>query len=144
MGPCIFCEIVRGTSPASVVYEDSAVMAFMDINPVQKGHTLVIPKAHIVDIWDIDPEVLVKVVFVAGRVAQRMKDVLGSEGINTFTASGKPAGQDIFHFHLHVIPLAKGERTKFAAWWLSVINRAERSELDGLASKLRLGRIPGS
>jgi histidine triad (HIT) family protein len=134
---CVFCEIAKGRSPASVIYEDSDVMALLDINPVQRGHALIIPKRHFVDIWDIDPEVLMKVVSVTKRVAQKMQKVLATEGINTFSASGKPAGQDIYHFHMHVIPLGKGERTKFVEWWLSAAGGAKRSELDELAASLR-------
>jgi histidine triad (HIT) family protein len=136
MESCIFCQIINGDSPASVIYEDVDVMALLDINPVQRGHALVIPKKHFVDIWDIDPEVLTKVVSVTKRVAQRMKDVLDTEGVNTFSANGRPAGQDVYHFHMHVIPLGRGERTKFAGWWLSAIGKAERSELDSLAARL--------
>jgi histidine triad (HIT) family protein len=134
---CIFCRIARGDAPASVVYDDPDVMAFLDINPVQEGHTLVIPKQHFVDIWDIDPEVLSKVISVTQRVAEKMKRVMKTEGINTFSASGKPAGQDVYHFHVHVIPLGKGQRTKFRGWWLSVVSSAKRQELDELAEKLR-------
>jgi histidine triad (HIT) family protein len=137
MESCILCDIVRGESPASVIYEDADVMALLDINPVQRGHALVIPKQHYVDIWDIDPEALANVVSVTRRVAQRMKEVLHTEGVNTFSANGKPAGQDIYHFHMHVIPLGEGERTKFAAWWLSAMGKADRPELDELAAKLR-------
>ena len=137
MKPCIFCEIASVRSPASVIYEDGDVMAQLDINPVQKGHSLVIPKRHFVDIWDIDPDVLVKVVKVTKRVAQRMHEVWDAEGVNIFGANGKPAGQDIYHFHMHVIPLGKGERTKFADWWLSAMGTSERAELDKLAAELR-------
>ena len=135
--PCIFCDIVAGKSPASVIYEDSDVMALMDINPVQRGHALVIPKKHFVDIWDIDPDVLFKVTDVTKRVAGRMQEKWGTEGVNTFSANGKPAGQDIYHFHMHLIPLGRGERTKFADWWLRSMGKAERPELDQLAAELR-------
>jgi diadenosine tetraphosphate (Ap4A) HIT family hydrolase len=120
-----------------MIYEDSDVIAFLDLYPVQKGHALVIPRKHYVDIWDIDPAVLYKVTDVTKRVAQRMHVVWGTEGVNTFSASGKPAGQDVFHFHMHVIPLGKGERTKFGEWWMSTTSNAERSELDSLAAELR-------
>ncbi len=113
-------------------------MAFLDVNPVQRGHTLVIPKRHFVDIWDIEEAVLARVVKVAKQVAEKMATTLNAEGINTFSASGKPAGQEIYHFHIHVIPLGKGERTKFADYWSSRTSKAERSELDKLAQKLRL------
>ena len=134
---CIMCEIANRKAPASIIYEDRDVMAFLDINPVQKGHALVIPKKHFVNIWDIDPRLLTKVTVVTKKVAHRMQKVMDAEGVNTFSANGKPAGQDIYHFHMHVIPLAKGERTKFADWWQSAVGRAERSELDSLAKKLR-------
>jgi histidine triad (HIT) family protein len=134
---CIFCRIVRKEAPASVIYEDDDVMVLLDIYPVQKGHALVIPKKHFVDIWDIDPDVLAKIASVTKRVSRRMKEVMDAEGVNTFSASGKPAGQEIYHFHMHVIPLGKGERTKFAEWWQSAVGKAERSELDRLAEKLR-------
>lgn len=134
---CIFCDIAAGRSPASVIYDDNDVMAILDINPVQRGHSLVIPRKHYVDIWDIDSEVLHKVVLVTGRVARRMKAVWGTEGVNTFSANGKPAGQDIYHFHMHVIPLGKGERTKFADWWFSAMGKADRQDLDRLAAELR-------
>jgi histidine triad (HIT) family protein len=135
--PCIFCQIAAGESPSSVIYQDADVMALLDINPIQKGHSLVVPKKHYVDIWDIDAEVLIKVVTVTKRVAQRMREVWDTEGVNIFGANGKSAGQDIYHFHMHVIPLGKGERTKFANWWLSSMGKAERPELDRQAAELR-------
>jgi histidine triad (HIT) family protein len=138
LSDCIFCKIARKEAPASVIYEDDEVMAFLDVNPLQRGHTLVIPKRHFVDIWDIDSAVLTKVVAVTKQVAKKMAVTLNAEGINTFSASGKPAGQAIYHFHMHVIPLGKGERSKFSDWWSLKISRAERSELDKLAQKLRL------
>ena len=135
---CVFCKIASKKAPASVVYEDDEVMAFLDINPVQKGHTLVIPKRHFVDIWDIDDRLLAKMDAVAKRIVQRMSLALDAEGVNTFSASGKPAGQDVYHYHLHLIPLRKGEKTKFASWWLSNMGKAERAELDDLAQRLHL------
>jgi histidine triad (HIT) family protein len=137
LSDCIFCKIAQKEALASVVYEDDEVMVFLDINPVQKGHTLVIPKRHFVDIWDMEPAVLTKVVTVTKQLAKKMATTLNAKGINTFSASGKPVGQDIYHFHIHVIPLGKEERTKFADWWLSKTSRADRSELDKLAQRLR-------
>jgi len=137
MQDCIFCRIAQGKASASIVHEDEDIISFLDINPIQRGHVLVIPKRHFVDIWDIEPEVLVRVVDVTKRVARRLQEVMDAEGINTFSASGKPAGQDVYHFHMHVIPLARGERTKFVDWWKGAMGHAERPELDGLAKVLR-------
>ena len=136
MNDCIFCKIAQKEAPASVIYEDDEVMAFLDTNPIQTGHTLVIPKMHF-DIWGIEAATLTKIVTVTKQVAEKMSGILNTEGINTFSASGKPAGQEIYHFHIHIIPLGKGERTKFTDWWLSKTSRAERSELDKLAQRLR-------
>lgn len=122
-----------------MVYQDRDVMVLLDINPVQKGHALVISKKHFVDIWDVPPDVLTRVVVVTKLVAQRMKEVWDTEGVNTFSANGKPAGQDVYHFHMHVIPLGKGERTKFVTWWMGAMGKAERPELDKLAEELRFG-----
>jgi len=137
MEDCIFCRIADGRASASIVHEDREVISFLDINPVQRGHTLVIPKKHFVDIWNIEPEVLARVMEVTKKVAHRLQETMDVEGINTFSASGKPAGQEIYHFHMHVIPLARGERTKFAEWWKGAMGRSEKSDLDGLASRLR-------
>jgi histidine triad (HIT) family protein len=138
LSDCIFCKIARKEAPASVVYEDDEVIAFLDINPIERGHTLVIPKRHFVDIWDIEAGVLTQMVMVTQQVARKLATTMNTEGINTFSASGKPAGQDIYHFHIHVIPVGRGERTKFTDWWQSKISRVERSELAKLAQKLRL------
>ncbi len=137
MNDCVFCKIAKKEAPASIVHEDKDVIAFLDINPVQEGHTLVIPKKHFADIWDIEPDLLAKVVTVVQQVAKKMALTMQSEGIDTFSASGKSAGQDVFHFHMHVIPLASGERTKFAEWWHSRVTKAKRSDLAKLAKKLR-------
>jgi histidine triad (HIT) family protein len=137
MEDCIFCRIAQGKAPASVIHDDKDIISFLDINPVQRGHALVIPKRHFVDIWDIEPETLARVMEVTKGVARSMQEVMEVEGVNTFSASGKPAGQDVYHFHIHVIPLARGERTKFVEWWKGAMGRAQRSELDGLADRLR-------
>jgi len=143
---CIFCRISKGDAPASVVYEDANVVAFLDTNPVQRGHVLVIPKKHFVDIWDIDSEVFANVVSVTKRVAHRLREVLNAEGINIFSASGKPAGQDIYHFHMHVIPLGRGERTKFREWWLSALRSATNSIVEQKSAKStpKLHRVDGA
>jgi histidine triad (HIT) family protein len=139
MADCIFCGIVQGKIPASIIHEEDDVISFLDINPVQRGHTLVIPKRHLVDIWDIEPQVFVRIMEVTKSIAHRLQHVMDAEGVNTFNwnASGRPAGQDIYHFHMHVIPLVKDERTKFAMWWKTMVRYAETPELDALAKALR-------
>jgi histidine triad (HIT) family protein len=108
---CIFCKIARKEAPASMVYEDAAVMAFMDIRPVSKGHTLIIPKQHYVDIYDIPDQLLGAVHVATKKIAVAVKKVTNADGISIVQQNGKAAGQDIFHFHVHVIPKFEGKKS---------------------------------
>ena len=101
---CIFCAIIEGTAPAEIVYEDEATVAFMDINPANPGHTLVVPRQHVRDVFDIDEETGAAVMRAAVRVARAIKAALQPDGVNLMQASGPAAFQSVFHFHLHVVP----------------------------------------
>ncbi len=103
-GDCIFCRIVARELPAFVLDEDDRTLAFMDINPGTRGHALVIPKAHSRDLLAIGPEDLQATILSAQRLAQRMKDKLGADGVNLLNACGADAWQTVFHLHIHVIP----------------------------------------
>jgi histidine triad (HIT) family protein len=107
---CIFCKIARKEAPASVVYENAAVMAFMDIRPVNEGHALVISKQHYVDIYDTPDQLLAQVHVVAKKIAVAVKKVTNADGISIVQQNGKAAGQDIFHIHVHVIPRNEGQK----------------------------------
>jgi histidine triad (HIT) family protein len=100
---CLFCKIVAREVPATIVAEDERTLAFMDINPATRGHTLVIPRAHARDLHDIDPADLAAVAASAQRIAARMLDRLGADGVNLLNSNGPAAWQTVFHFHLHVI-----------------------------------------
>ncbi len=102
--PCIFCNIVKGEIPCFKVFEDENVLAFLDIKPVTKGHCLVIPKAHAQDIFDIDQETLKHIAVAAKSISEKIKNSLQADGIRLSQSNGKAAGQDIMHFHLHIIP----------------------------------------
>ena len=106
---CLFCKIVAGEIPATIVAEDERTIAFMDINPATRGHALVIPRAHAADVFTIDPDDLQAVVVVAQRLAQRARDELGADGVNLLNSSGRAAWQTVFHFHLHVVPRYDGD-----------------------------------
>jgi histidine triad (HIT) family protein len=106
---CIFCAIVAGELPASVIASDERAIAIMDINPATRGHALVIPRAHSQDIHDIDPEDLASVIALAQVVAGRARDQLGAEGVNLLHSAGRAAWQTVFHFHIHVIPRYSGD-----------------------------------
>ena len=101
---CLFCGIVAGTIPSETIDSDERTVAFMDINPATKGHALVVPRAHSADLLEIGPEDLSATVLAAQRLARRMKDVLGADGINLINACGAAAWQTVFHFHFHVVP----------------------------------------
>jgi histidine triad (HIT) family protein len=106
---CIFCKIVAGELPATVVDEDEQTIAFMDINPATRGHALVVPRAHAIDLLDIAPDQLEAVSVAAQRLAGRIKERLGADGVNVINSCGAAAWQTVFHFHLHVIPRYEGD-----------------------------------
>jgi histidine triad (HIT) family protein len=101
---CLFCKIVAGELPATIVAEDERTVAFMDISPATRGHALVIPREHVRDVHDIDPEDLKAVVVAAQRLAAKVLDRLGADGVNLLNSNGAAAWQSVFHFHMHVIP----------------------------------------
>ncbi len=101
---CLFCKIVAGEIPATIIAEDERTVAFMDINPATRGHALVIPRAHARDVHEIDPADLAAVAVAAQAVAGRAVQRLGAAGVNLLNSSGAAAWQTVFHFHMHVIP----------------------------------------
>jgi len=101
---CIFCKIVAGELPSTIVDEDEHTIAFMDIAPATRGHALVIPRAHATDLLSVEPEDLSAVALAAQRLAGRMEDRLGADGVNLLNSCGASAWQTVFHFHVHVIP----------------------------------------
>ena len=101
---CLFCGIVAGTIPSETIDSDEKTAAFMDINPATPGHALVVPREHSADLLEIGSEDLTATILAAQRLAKRMKDVLGADGINLINACGAAAWQTVFHFHIHVVP----------------------------------------
>jgi histidine triad (HIT) family protein len=101
---CIFCKILTGEIPATIVGEDERTVTFMDINPATRGHMLVIPRAHAEDLLSVDPEDLQAVALASQHQAVIAKERLGAEGVNLVNSCGAVAWQTVFHFHMHVIP----------------------------------------
>jgi histidine triad (HIT) family protein len=101
---CLFCRIIAGELPATIVDEDDRTIAFMDINPATSGHALVVPRQHSADVLTIGADDLAAVTAAAQRLARRAKDALGADGINLINSCGRAAWQTVFHFHFHVIP----------------------------------------
>jgi histidine triad (HIT) family protein len=106
---CIFCQIRDGQIPSTRVYEDALTLAFMDINPLNEGHLLVIPKAHAETIYDMSPPDLTAVSATAKKMAEAIRHALHPEGLNLYQANGAAAAQVVPHFHLHLIPRWKGD-----------------------------------
>lgn len=142
MGECVFCGILAGTLPASVVYQDELVCAFMDIQPVNPGHLLVVPLAHAASLSELDPETGSHMFAVAQRLAAALyrsdadRDGLRCQGVNLVLADGSVAGQEVFHVHLHVIPRFAGDGFGFR-FGPRYAHRPERSELDRTAAEIR-------
>ncbi len=137
MENCVFCRIVEGVAPASVVYSDEEVIALMDIQPVNQGHVLIIPKPHATYLSDLDKETGSHMFRIAMRVSQALRESgVKCEGIDLFLADGEVAGQEIFHVHLHVIPRFRGDGfgMKFGS---NYGVRPERRELDSVAERIK-------
>ena len=105
MSECVFCKIIRKEAPASKVYEDEQVVAFLSNRPVNVGHTLVAPKKHYENIYEIPEEEAAYLFKIVQKIARAVKDATGIEGIRIVQNNGADAGQVIFHLHVHVIPM---------------------------------------
>ena len=108
-GHCIFCDIIHGAAEVSVCYEDSAALAFMDIQPVNHGHTLVVPRDHYESLMDLPHDVGMHLFEVAMRLGPVIRKVSGAEAMNLIVSSGAAAGQDVYHFHIHLVPRKPGD-----------------------------------
>lgn len=119
MEDCIFCKIVRGEIPSIKVYEDERVYAFADINPISDGHTLIIPKAHAENLWEMSENNIAAVGRASKKIAAAMKDVFGPVGIAVLQLNGKVVNQVVMHYHMHLIPkAADGPMLKMTEWEL--------------------------
>lgn len=136
--PCIFCQIANKQIPAKIVYEDAEVIAFLDINPMALGHTLIIPKNHTENIFNIEDKVLQNIANVAKKISLVVKERLGAEGVNLLHASGRAAEQSIPHFHLHVVPRKDGDGINFNDWWLTKIKKLDDSQLEEIVKLIRI------
>ena len=138
MTECVFCRILAGTLPASIVYRDERCTAFMDIQPVNEGHVLVIPNAHAAYLAEMDAASAGHLMRVAHRVVAAVRrSGVRCEGVNLFLADGEVAMQHVFHVHLHVIPRYAGDGfgLRFGEHYG---RRPERSVLDDVAERIRL------
>lgn len=131
MSPCIFCKIITGELPSTKVYEDAEVCAFLDIKPVNPGHTLVIPKKHFENIHDMPDALVGKVAIAAKKVADAILK-LGARGVNIGMNNGEAAGQIVFHAHMHVMPRYGND--SFSLW---VGKEYDGNERERVAERMR-------
>lgn len=137
---CVFCEIVAGNAPAVRIYEDDDHLAFLDIRPFTAGHTLVIPKAHTVDMTDTGADVLAGMMAVGRRIAQAARCGLGATGTNLAINDGRSAFQSVFHIHLHVVPRRDGDKLAFVKGML--LRRDPDREASGRLLRDALATLP--
>ena len=104
MEDCIFCKIVKGEIPCSKVYEDDKVLAFEDINPIAEGHTLIIPKAHAENLWEIPEEDLIAIQLASQKIVRAIRKVLNPTGVAVLQLNGRGVNQVVMHYHLHLMP----------------------------------------
>lgn len=122
---CIFCKLANGDIPTNTVYEDADFRVFLDGAPAAKGHCLVVPKNHFANAFEIDEETIGKGAAVAKKVAMKMKEALGCDGVNILQNNGEAAGQTVFHYHVHVIPRFAGDTDRVKLTWKQGENSAE-------------------
>jgi histidine triad (HIT) family protein len=129
---CPFCNIASGKAKASIIYENTTVLAFMDANPASLGHTLVIPREHWENIYEIPEKILADIVAVVKQIGIAVKNTVHPDGISILQLNGRAAGQSVMHFHVHIIPRSRGD---------SIVGhrgavRPERRNLDEIAKKI--------
>ncbi len=133
---CVFCQIVAGMAPASIVFDDPELLAFLDIHPVNPGHLLIIPKVHAPYLANFDEATGARMFTVGQRLAAALRAApeIRCEGVNLFLADGEAAFQEVFHTHLHVFPRFTGDTFGITADWSQT---PPRSALDAIAARLR-------
>ena len=133
---CVFCRIVAGAAPASVVHTDDLSVAFLDISPVTPGHLLVVPRKHAAALADLEPGTGGHLFEVGRRLAAGLRrSEVRADGVHFFLADGVAAGQEVFHVHLHVLPRSKGDGFKLSF----KAGTPSRAELDDTAREIRTG-----
>lgn len=136
MSDCIFCKIVNGEIPSAKVFENEHVMAFLDISQITKGHTLIIPKIHNENIYDLSAEAARNIFEVVPQLANAIKEQFNPVGMNVITNTGEQAGQTVFHYHMHLIP-RYGSGDGFGAVWKSHQSDYTPADLQEIADGIK-------
>lgn len=133
---CVFCQIIEGKIPSAKVFENDDVLAFLDLGQVTKGHTLVIPKVHQKNIYELTPEVAEKVFAVVPKIARAIKEQFGPIGMNLLNNNEEPAMQSVFHYHVHIIP-RYGKDDGFGIHWQT--HETSQEEMKSIADTIAKG-----
>jgi len=130
---CLFCKIIAGEIPCFKLFENDDTLAFMDINPANEGHALVIPKEHARDVYAVSDTAITATVKTAKKIAAAIDKTLNPDGLNLLQCNGPAAAQSVFHFHMHVLPRRKGDELKLN-WGLEP---GDMDTIDTLAERIR-------
>lgn len=135
MDNCIFCKIISGDIPSTVLYEDDNFKVIMDISPASKGHVIILTRKHFENLFELGDKEAEKVLVIARKIATAMKKELNCDGINFLQNNGKAAGQSVFHIHFHLIPRYKDDNINIS-WTPGKYKDGEVAELAEKISKL--------
>ena len=133
MTECVFCRIVAGQIPSTRVYEDEHTLAFMDIGQVNPGHVLVALKPHVENLYALEDAQAAAVARASARVARAIREAFAPAGLSVYQANGKPAGQTVFHYHVHLLPRHEGDGMELT--W--PVKNPPREKLEEYAAKIR-------
>ena len=125
---CIFCKIANGEIPSATLYEDEDFRVILDLGPATKGHALILPKNHFANLFEIPEDMDAKAFILAKKIAKKMKDVFGCDGVNIVQNNGVAAGQTVFHFHIHLIQRYEGDHAG-VTWKPGTLTDEQREEI---------------
>ena len=128
MKECIFCKIAKGEIPSASLYEDEEFRVILDLGPANKGHALILPKAHYENLYDLPDEMAAHAMILAKKIATKMKGILNCDGYNLVQNNGEAAGQTVFHFHMHLIPRYTDDHAGIT-WTPGTLTSEDRDEI---------------
>ena len=134
---CIFCKIANGEIPSATLYEDEDFRVILDLGPATKGHALILPKNHFANLFEIPEDMDAKAFILAKKIAKKMKDVFGCDGVNIVQNNGVAAGQTVFHFHIHLIP-RNNEDHVGVTWTPGKLTEEDKNEILEKISKIQM------
>ena len=134
---CIFCKLANGEIPTATIYEDEDFRVILDLGPATKGHALILPKNHFANLFEIPEDMDAKAFILAKKIAKKMKDVFGCDGVNIVQNNGVAAGQTVFHFHIHLIP-RNNEDHVGVTWTPGKLTEEDKNEILEKISKIQI------